>query len=115
MKTKRSWLKYFVGAAVAGLLVVPGQSFLAQDSSAPTTQTQQNEQKPHTFMGKIENSNGELVLAGGYASRDPKDKATYKLDDQEKAKPFEGKNVRVRGTLNASTNTIHVTSIRSGS
>jgi hypothetical protein len=33
------------------------------------------------------------------------------LDDEEKAKPFEGKTVKVTGILMASTNMIHVTNI----
>ncbi len=33
------------------------------------------------------------------------------LDDQEKAKQFEGKNVKITGTLIASSNMIHVTDI----
>ena len=35
----------------------------------------------------------------------------FYLDDQDKAKQFEGKNVKVIGVLEASTNTIHVTEI----
>lgn len=32
----------------------------------------------------------------------------YKLDNQSEAKTFAGENVKVKGTLNQSTNTIHV-------
>ena len=35
----------------------------------------------------------------------------YQLDDQEKAKRYEGKQVRIEGTLDASGNTVHITSI----
>ena len=35
-------------------------------------------------------------------------KTIYKLDDQSKAKEFAGENVKVEGTLDASTKTIHV-------
>jgi hypothetical protein len=33
------------------------------------------------------------------------------LDDQDKAKPFEGKMVKVTGTLDVASNTVHVTGI----
>lgn len=40
-----------------------------------------------------------------------KTKATYKLDDQTKPRAFAGENVRVIGTYNSSTKTIHVEKI----
>jgi len=41
-----------------------------------------------------------------------KDKSTsYKLDDSGKATRFDGKNVKVTGTLDSSSNTIKVQSI----
>ena len=39
-------------------------------------------------------------------------KMTYKLDDQEKPADFAGKKVKVTGTYNAATKTIHVTDIK---
>jgi Protein of unknown function (DUF5818) len=39
-------------------------------------------------------------------------KTTYKLDDQEKPREFAGERVKVSGTYDASTMTIHVESIR---
>jgi hypothetical protein len=39
------------------------------------------------------------------------DKLVYQLDDQEKAKPFEGKKVKVTGTLAADGKLIHVQTI----
>jgi hypothetical protein len=46
------------------------------------------------------------------------DKATktiYKLDDQQKPMQFAGEKVKVTGTLDKATNTIHVTDIKAGS
>jgi len=37
--------------------------------------------------------------------------ATYQLDDQKKAQGFEGKNVKVTGTVDEATKTIHVAGI----
>jgi hypothetical protein len=36
---------------------------------------------------------------------------SYKLDDSSKAKSYDGKDVKVTGTLDSSSNTIHVQSI----
>jgi Protein of unknown function (DUF5818) len=38
-------------------------------------------------------------------------KEVYRLDDQSKAEPFAGKDVKVSGTLDAKTRTIHVVEI----
>jgi hypothetical protein len=45
----------------------------------------------------------------------PADKRIYKLEDQAKAKPFAGEKVKVTGTLDARTGTIHVESIAAAS
>ena len=37
----------------------------------------------------------------------------YKLDDQERARQFDGKNVKVQGTLDTQSNTIHIQTIES--
>ena len=44
----------------------------------------------------------------------PEDKTTYKLSDQKRAMKMAGREVRVTGTLDQATNTIHVTSIAAG-
>jgi hypothetical protein len=41
-------------------------------------------------------------------------KTTYDLDDQAKPKEFSGEKVRVTGTLDATTKTIHVADIKKG-
>jgi hypothetical protein len=62
-----------------------------------------------TFTGKIAKAGGKYVL------KDMTNKMTYRLDDQEKAKEFEGKNVKVSGMLDPATNTIRVAAIEPGS
>ncbi len=44
---------------------------------------------------------------------DPNTKTAYQLDNQEKVKELAGQNVKVEGTLNKSTKTIHVENIKS--
>jgi len=65
--------------------------------------TQQQEMK--AFTGKIVKEGEKLVL------KDTTANVSYQLDDQEKAKPFQGKHVKVNGKLDTSSNVIHVDSI----
>lgn len=62
-----------------------------------------------TFTGTIKSANGEYVL---YV---PASRTAYKLDDQSKAKQFEGQTVTVQGVLDSNTNTIKVSAIQPAS
>ena len=55
------------------------------------------------FTGSIAKQKSGFALKAGNNS--------YKLDDQSKAKEYKGKNVQVTGSLDKSTNTIHVEKI----
>ncbi len=63
------------------------------------------QQSARSFEGKIAKSGHELVL------RESSTQTAYKLDDQDKAKQFEGKNVKVMATVDPGTNTLHVVDI----
>ena len=68
---------------------------------------QQDQQKSQTFVGKIVKArNGQYALL----TDEQTGKGVY-LDDQEKAKPFEGKTVKVTGVLEVAKNVLHVTDI----
>jgi hypothetical protein len=58
-----------------------------------------------SFEGRIAKSGDKLVL------RESSTKTSYQLDDQSKAKQFQGKDVMVTATLDSSTNTLHVVDI----
>lgn len=62
------------------------------------------ETEAQTFTGQIMNHDGKYTLHS-------EDDETYQLDDQEKAKGFDGKNVKVTGTLDEESMTIHVKEI----
>jgi len=74
----------------------------ANTSSQSVGKQLDSAQDARTFIGRILQANGKFVLEDS-ASRD-----TYSLDDQEKAKPFGGRNVKVIGKLDAPNKTIHV-------
>jgi hypothetical protein len=58
-----------------------------------------------TFTGTV------LKQAKKYVLKTP-EMSTYDLDDQDKARQFEGKKVQVLGTLDASSKLIHVRDIK---
>ncbi|SRR6266496_574953 len=87
-----------------------------QQPSTPKPQAQQNReaQQPSSnvetqealaFTGHMVEEQGQLVL------KDPVTKMSYNLDDQSKARPYLGKQVKVIGKLEMKSNTIHIDSI----
>ncbi len=112
-----TYLKCFGAAVVAlGLAAVPALSQAQEDpaqaqpsrtQAAPTSPDQgmPQEQQVKTFTGTIVKAKGELVL------KDASTKAKYKLDNAGQVKQYQGKNVKVTGTLDTATNTIHVSNV----
>jgi len=93
-----------VGLMAASLQLAP--SLQAQSQSQPSAR--QEEQKPQTFVGKVvKTKNGQYALL----TDEQNGKGVY-LDDQEKVKAFEGKNVKVLGTLEVAKNLVHVADIQ---
>ena len=93
-----------------------GVSLSAQQSSStpnqPDAMPQQQQtdsttpqQSARSFEGRIAKSGDELVL------RENSTQTAFKLDDQDKARQFEGRNVKVMATVEASTNRLHVVDI----
>lgn len=107
---KRNISRYFRDASLAlGLALGSAQitPILFAQSQSPEPNTQQEQQKSQTFMGKIVKINsGQFALL----TDEQAGKGVY-LDDQEKAKQFEGKNVKVTGTLDVAKKIVHVTDI----
>jgi hypothetical protein len=69
----------------------------------------QQESQQQTITGKVAKSNrGKYVLVDST-------NMMYQLDDQSTAKKFAGKKVKVSGTVDTSSNTIHVTDIKPAS
>jgi len=81
----------------------------AQSQTPPAGQKdQQDQQKTQVFVGKvIKVSDGRYALL----TDEKAGKGVY-LDNQEKAKEFEGKNVKVTGVLEVAKNLVHVTDIQ---
>jgi len=105
--------------ALTVALCFASQPTLAQRSASasPAATAQQQPMQPDsqnavsapsektTFNGKITKSGSKLVLTAADS------KTTYQLDDQQKAKDFLNKSVKVTGVLDAATGTIRVSAI----
>jgi Protein of unknown function (DUF5818) len=109
MKLKNFWATSLALALALGFLQITLQA--QTQSQAPNTQqapnAQQDQQKSQTFVGKVvKATNGQFALL----MDEQAGKGVY-LDDQEKAKQFEGKNVKVTGVLETAKNLVHVTNI----
>jgi hypothetical protein len=93
---------------LAGVPLSAQQQPASQDPAAqsrPSTSPQSAQsQSSQIFVGKIAKSKGDLVFKDDAGT-------SYKLDNTDQAMPFVGKSVKITGTLDAPTNTIHVTNI----
>ena len=75
-----------------------------QNQQPPAPQAPSDQVSSQTFTGKIVKDGDKYVLKAAGST-------TYQLDEQSGAKQYEDKDVKVSGTLDATTNTIHVTKI----
>ncbi len=75
----------------------------AQSNPAQTTPNSAQPMETQTFTGTIVKDAGRYVLKAS--------SNVYELDDQERAKKYEGKQVKVTGALDAKGNNVHVVEI----
>ena len=107
MRQRILWLGLLLVAAMAGLLTFTPAVRAQSQSQPPTSQQEPSQQKSRMFVGEVVKARN-----GQYALLTDKQKGTgFYLDDQDKAKQFENKDVKVEGTLDVATNTIHVSNI----
>ena len=84
----------------------PGQTQPAQPDQAQPQQPQPDQNQPQTatFTGTVVKNGDQFALRDSSG-------AVYTLDDSQRAKPFEGKTVKVTGQLDEQAKVIHVESI----
>jgi len=93
--------------SVAGALLI--FSVMPKHSTAnmrPSSLQQENREKSKIFSGTIIKNGDKFVLS------DAANKLSFVLDDSEKASQFEGKRVKVTGTVDTASNVIHVETIQ---
>jgi hypothetical protein len=106
MKRNRLWAAASLSLGLALGTVLFNPVLRAQSQTAPAGQ--EDQQKTQVFVGKIIKVNdGRFALV----TDEQAGKGVY-LDDQEKAKGFEGKNVKVTGVLEIAKNLVHVSDIQ---
>ena len=93
-------------ALVLGSPFVAAGSAFAQDQAQPPQQPDQSQAKSATFTGTVVKNGDQFALRDSSG-------AIYTLDDTDRAKPFEGKTVKVTGQLDEQAKVIHVESIES--
>ena len=116
-------LLFTVLTLVIAMFVLQSTVVALQDpASSPSAAQQQRDPAaadPPTAMPEASDTQtftGKIAKAGGrYVLKDMTNKMTYLLDDQDKAKQFEGKSVKVTGMLDTATNTIRIAAIEPGS
>ena len=91
-----------VASALLLFPVLPGRT-LAADPPAPYPQ--QTAPKTKIFSGTVVKSGDHFILS------DAANKLSFVLDDAGKAGPYEGKKVKVTGTVDVANNVIHVQTI----
>jgi hypothetical protein len=99
---KRIFVSLVGFVTLFGLMPAPVQARV-QASHISHTQAQP---EAKTFTGRILTSGDNFVLS------DTATKARYLLDNQDKARPYEGKNVEVTGTIDGASNLIHIETIQ---
>jgi|SRR5664279_5279140 len=78
------------------------------DTQTPDTMEPAKSAQPQSaqaFSGKVVKIGDKLML------KDSATQTSYQLDDQDKAQPYVGKDVKVLATLDANSNTLHVVDI----
>jgi hypothetical protein len=111
MKKLVTILSVLAFASLLGLAQAGVNSAYAKGLSMTSSQNQPGQMAPagqaaqaQSFAGTIaKDSSGKYVLKSGGQS--------YTLDNQSEAAKFAGKSVEVTGTLDSSSNTIHVEKI----
>jgi hypothetical protein len=110
---------------LGGTLILVGLSFAAPADKTFTGEIMDSAcaaMGSHSAMMEKEGPNAAkdcttTCVKGGakYVLYDSTTKKTYQLDDQTKPEQFGGQKVKVTGSYDAATKTIHVTSIKSAS
>ena len=89
----------------------------AEPAQSPTTQAQpdkpaqQTQPEPDSQQSTAQTISGTVVKIGNKYVLETADNLAYELDDQDRARQYENKHVKVMGTLDRTTGIIHIKSI----
>ena len=98
-------MKRIILSVAGALLVLTSVPQFCFAAAPRATMQQQSQAQAKTFTGTVMKSGENFVLS------DPNSKTSYMLDDVRKGSQFEGKKVKVTGTVDVANNVIHVETI----
>jgi hypothetical protein len=90
----------------SALLVLSAAPMTGRTASSSTSMQKRSEPQSKVFSGTI------LKNGDSYVLNDAGTKTSYVLDDARQASQYEGKKVKVTGTVDVASNTIHVETIQ---
>ncbi len=96
---------YAIAVGAAPVLIHPGS--VSSSVGLDTSAARDRQPQIQIFLGTISKTGDQFVFS------DDVNKSSYQLDDQQTASRFDGKKVKVTGTLDATNNIIRVQSIES--
>jgi hypothetical protein len=100
----------FLGIALSAFVFMCalawGRPFISIGSFEAPVQAQQSQPQTATFTGTVLRNGEQFMLRDSSGQ-------IYRLDDPQHAQPFEGKAVKVTGTLDREARVIHVERIES--
>jgi outer membrane biosynthesis protein TonB len=85
-----------------------------QPSPAPDSKPEpkaQQQAEPEAQQSTAQSVSGTIVRVGGKYVLETADNLAYQLDDQDKASQYEGKHVKITGTLDRATGILHVKTV----
>lgn len=99
-------MKTFVLSLTGALLLFTALPKIAYAALPSTSVESQTEEKAKIFSGTVIKNGDKFLLS------DAANKLSFVLDDSQKVSQFEGKRVKVTGTVDVASNTIHVQTIQ---
>lgn len=109
---------YEIPPAMNLLSEIPSQAgSAAQQSNPPNQSSQTQDRLSHSQadtnpLPQVETFTGAIQKSGDGCYLQSANGLSYRLDDAQKAVPFEGRQVQITGRLELDTNLIHVETIR---
>jgi hypothetical protein len=108
MKKTTLWVSLLALGLTTGLVQFTPTLHAQSQSQPPSAQPQPEQKQSRTFVGQIVQAKN-----GQYALLVDKSAGTgFYLDNSDKAKKYSGQNVKVTGTLDAQSKTIHISDIQ---
>ena len=112
---KRLVIGLIAGLALGSVSYAAPQTFTGEIMDSPCAMLGGHEKMEQKGESTKDCTIRCVGLGGKYVLFDAAKKMTYQIDDQKKAEKFAGAKVKVTGTFDEATKTIHASDIKPGS